>query len=83
LFLSELTLQAAHKLPITDVAAKLNISADDVIPYGTDIAKIGYGFLAGLKDKPDGKLILVTAISPIPAGQGKTTTTVGLGDGLK
>jgi formate--tetrahydrofolate ligase len=74
--------QAASKLPIQDIAAKLNISVDNIIPYGHDKAKIAYGCLAGLNDNPDGKLILVTAISPTPAGEGKTTTTVGLGDGL-
>jgi len=74
--------QAASKLPIAEVADKLGIGAADIIPYGHDKAKIGYDFLAGLRDKPDGKLILVTAISPTPAGEGKTTTTVGLGDGL-
>lgn len=74
--------QAASKLPIADIAGKLGIPASDIIPYGNDKAKIGYDFLAGLQDKPDGKLILVTAISPTPAGEGKTTTTVGLGDGL-
>jgi len=74
--------QAATTQPIADIAAKLGIPADAIIPYGHDKAKIGYDFLAGLSDKPDGKLILVTAISPTPAGEGKTTTTVGLGDGL-
>jgi len=74
--------QAASKLPISEVAAKLNIPAADIIPYGHDKAKIGYGFLDGLNDKADGKLILVTAISPTPAGEGKTTTTVGLVDAL-
>jgi formate--tetrahydrofolate ligase len=74
--------QAASKLPIADIAAKLDIPVEDIIPFGHDKAKIGYEFLGGLNDKPDGKLILVTAISPTPAGEGKTTTTVGLGDGL-
>ncbi len=74
--------QAANKLPITEVAAGLGIPEDDLIPYGHDKAKIGYRFLESLDDKPDGKLILITAISPTPAGEGKTTTTVGLGDGL-
>ena len=74
--------QAASKLPIAEIAGKLGIPAGDIIPYGNDKAKIGYDFLAGLQGKPDGKLILVTAISPTPAGEGKTTTTVGLGDGL-
>ena len=74
--------QAANKLPISEVAATLGIPAEDIIPYGHDKAKISYNFLQGLNDKADGKLILVTAISPTPAGEGKTTTTVGLGDGL-
>jgi len=74
--------QAAKKLPISEVAARLGISADYLIPYGHDKAKIGYEFLESLDDRPDGKLILVTGISPTPAGEGKTTTTVGLGDGL-
>jgi formate--tetrahydrofolate ligase len=74
--------QAANKLPIHKVAASLGIPDDDLLPYGHDKAKISYRFLEGLDDKPDGKLILVTAISPTPAGEGKTTTTVGLGDGL-
>jgi len=74
--------QAANKLPITEVAASLGIPDEDLIPYGHDKAKIGYRFLEDQDDKPDGKLILVTAISPTPAGEGKTTTTVGLGDGL-
>jgi len=74
--------QAANKLPIAEVAAGLGIPDEDLIPYGHDKAKIAYHFLEGLDDKPDGKLILVTAISPTPAGEGKTTTTVGLGDGL-
>ncbi len=74
--------QAASKLPISEVAANLGIPAEDIIPYGHDKAKISYNFLQGLNDKADGKLILVTAISPTPAGEGKTTTTAGLGDGL-
>ncbi len=74
--------QAADKQPITDIAAKLGIPADNVIPYGHDKAKITYDLLESVQDNADGKLILVTAISPTPAGEGKTTTTVGLGDGL-
>ena len=74
--------QAAKKLPITEVASRLGIPAKDLIPYGYDKAKIGYDFLEGLQSRPDGKLVLVTAISPTPAGEGKTTTTVGLADGL-
>ena len=72
----------ADALPITSIAAKLDIPAETLIPYGHDKAKISYQFLDTLKDKPNGKLILVTAVSPTPAGEGKTTTTVGLGDGL-
>ena len=74
--------QAAETLPIQDVAARLDIPPDALIPYGHDKAKLDYEFLDGLSGRPDGKLILVTAISPTPAGEGKTTTTVGLGDGL-
>lgn len=74
--------QAAKKQPIAEIASKLGVSADNLIPYGHDKAKITYDFLESVKDKPDGKLVLVTAISPTPAGEGKTTTTVGLGDGL-
>ncbi len=75
--------QAAHLLPIADLARdRLGIPAQALEPYGHTKAKIGLDYLAGLADRPDGKLILVTAISPTPAGEGKTTTTVGLGDGL-
>ncbi|NNF17150.1 MAG: formate--tetrahydrofolate ligase [Gammaproteobacteria bacterium] len=74
--------QAANKQPITDIGEKLGIPAEGLIPYGHDKAKLSYEFLDRIKDRPDGKLILVTAISPTPAGEGKTTTTVGLGDGL-
>ena len=74
--------RAARKLPIQTVGEKLGIDADSLIPFGHDKAKISAGFIDRLKDRPDGKLILVTAINPTPAGEGKTTTTVGLGDGL-
>ena len=74
--------RAADKKPIREVAARLGIAEADIIPYGHDKAKIAPGFLASLEERPDGKLILVTAINPTPAGEGKTTTTVGLGDGL-
>ena len=74
--------QAANKKPITEIAGKLGITPDQVICYGHDKAKINYEFLDSVKGKADGKLILVTAVSPTPAGEGKTTTTVGLGDGL-
>ena len=75
---------AAHadKLPISEVAARAGISNGHLIPFGHDKAKISYELLENLNDRPDGKLILVTAISPTPAGEGKTTTTVGLGDAL-
>ena len=72
----------AKMKPVRDVAAKLGIPDEHLLPYGHSKAKISMKFIEGLKDKSDGKLILVTAISPTPAGEGKTTTTVGLGDGL-
>ena len=68
--------------PIGEIGAKLGIPADALIPYGHDKAKVGRAFIAGLEGRPEGRLILVTAINPTPAGEGKTTTTVGLGDGL-
>jgi len=68
--------------PITEIAEKLGISASALKPYGHDKGKITLEYIESLADKKDGKLILVTAISPTPAGEGKTTTTVGLGDGL-
>ena len=74
--------QAADIRPIQEIGEKLGIDARSLIPYGHDKAKIGGDFIRGLNDKPDGKLILVTAVSPTPAGEGKTTTTVGLGDAL-
>ncbi|MDP6788047.1 MAG: formate--tetrahydrofolate ligase [Rhodospirillales bacterium] len=75
--------RAADMRPIADVAAdKLGIPADALEPYGHYKAKIGLDYVRSLADKPDGKLILVTAITPTPAGEGKTTTTVGLGDAL-
>ena len=74
--------RAATKRPIQEIGAKLGIDAGSLEPYGHDKAKVSADFIADLKDRPDGKLILVTAINPTPAGEGKTTTTVGLGDGL-
>src|SRR3954462_3955148 len=75
--------QAATKRPILDVAKeKLGIAAENLDPYGHYKAKISGDYIKSLKDKKDGKLILVTAISPTPAGEGKTTTTVGLTDAL-
>lgn len=72
----------ATKKPIQEIGAKLGISADDLLPYGHDKAKVSQSFINSVQDRADGKLILVTAINPTPAGEGKTTTTVGLGDGL-
>ena len=72
----------AKKKPIQDVGARLDIPPEHLLPFGHDKAKVSSDFLKSLEGKPDGKLILVTAINPTPAGEGKTTTTVGLGDGL-
>ncbi len=74
--------RTASKKPIQEIGAKLGIPEADLLPFGHDKAKISADFIAAQADKPDGKLILVTAISPTPAGEGKTTTTVGLSDGL-
>jgi formate--tetrahydrofolate ligase len=72
----------AKKRPILEIGEKLGIPSEHLLPYGHDKAKVAQAFIEGLKDRPNGKLILVTAINPTPAGEGKTTTTVGLGDGL-
>ncbi|MEL7543635.1 MAG: formate--tetrahydrofolate ligase [Pseudomonadota bacterium] len=77
----EIAREASMK-PITEIGTKLDIPADALLQYGPSKAKISYEFIQGLESKPNGKLILVTAITPTPAGEGKTTTTVGLGDGL-
>ena len=74
--------QQAKLVNISDVAEKIGIPEDALIPYGKTKAKIDLKYVDSLKDKKDGKLILVTAISPTPAGEGKTTTSVGLNDGL-
>src|ERR1700692_2599587 len=74
--------QSARMRPIGEIAAKLGIPDEALSPYGRYKAKVGLDYVDSLKDKPDGKLILVTAITPTPAGEGKTTTTVGLGDAL-
>src|ERR687895_1242847 len=75
--------QAATKRPILDIAKeKLGIAAENLDPYGHYKAKVSMDFVKSLKSKKNGKLILVTAISPTPAGEGKTTTTVGLTDAL-
>ncbi|MBT6189222.1 MAG: formate--tetrahydrofolate ligase [Tateyamaria sp.] len=72
----------AHKQPIQEIGAKLGIGSGDLLPYGHDKAKVSQSFINSVQDRDNGKLILVTAINPTPAGEGKTTTTVGLGDGL-
>ena len=72
----------AHKLPIKEVAKKLGIEDEELIPFGHDKAKVSDQFIRSVKNNQNGKLILVTAVNPTPAGEGKTTTTVGLGDGL-
>ena len=72
----------ATKLPIKEVAKKLGIEEEELIPFGHDKAKITDQFIRSVKNNQNGKLILVTAVNPTPAGEGKTTTTVGLGDGL-
>ncbi len=72
----------ADKKPIQEIGAKLDIPTEHLLPYGHDKAKVSQEFINSLKSKKNGKLILVTAINPTPAGEGKTTTTVGLGDGL-
>jgi formate--tetrahydrofolate ligase len=72
----------ANKKPIQEIGAKLGIEAEHLLPFGHDKAKVSESFIKSIQDRPDGRLILVTAINPTPAGEGKTTTTVGLGDGL-
>jgi len=72
----------AKMKPIMEIGRGLGIPEKDLIPYGHTKAKVSLDYIDGLKSKKDGKLILVTAINPTPAGEGKTTTTVGLGDGL-
>ena len=74
--------RAATALPIGDIADKVGIPDDAIMPYGRTKAKIDPAYIETLQDRPDGKLILVTAITPTPAGEGKTTTSVGLHDGL-
>lgn len=74
--------QQAKMLKIKDVAEKLGIDEDSLIPYGHYKAKVSQSYIDSLKDKPDGKLVLVTAINPTPAGEGKTTTSIGLSEGM-
>ncbi|WP_145975041.1 formate--tetrahydrofolate ligase, partial [Ruegeria atlantica] len=72
----------AQKKPIQEIGAKIGIDSADLLPYGHDKAKVSQEFINSVQGREDGKLVLVTAINPTPAGEGKTTTTVGLGDGL-
>jgi len=75
--------RVADKRPILEIGQdRLGIAPEHLVPYGHDKAKISLDYISSLEEKPDSKLILVTAITPTPAGEGKTTTTVGLGDGL-
>ena len=74
--------RAAKKKPIQEVGDRLGIPAEHLLPYGHDKAKVSQEFINSVKGNRDGKLVLVTAVNPTPAGEGKTTTTVGLGDGL-
>lgn len=74
--------RAANKQPIQDIGAKIGIPSDHLLPYGHDKAKVSAEYIKSVQGNAEGNLILVTAINPTPAGEGKTTTTVGLGDGL-
>ena len=74
--------RAAKKKPIQEIGDGLGIPAEHLLPYGHDKAKVSQEFINSVKGNRDGKLVLVTAVNPTPAGEGKTTTTVGLGDGL-
>jgi formate--tetrahydrofolate ligase len=73
---------SAHMLPITEIAGRLGIPDESLEPYGRHKAKVSLDYLTSIRDRRAGRLVLVTAISPTPAGEGKTTTTVGLGDAL-
>ena len=78
----EIAQQCAMK-PITEIASELNIRPEELEPYGHYKAKLSDSLFDRLADRPNGKLVLVTAINPTPAGEGKTTTTVGLGQAMK
>ena len=81
--LSDIEIARAAKMkPIAEIAARLDVPGDALEPYGRTKAKLSLDFVKGLGGKKQGKLILVTAMTPTPAGEGKTTTTVGLGDAL-
>ena len=80
---SDIEIARSVKLaPVTEIGAKLDIPREALIPYGWEIGKVSPDYLAGLGDRPEGKLVLVTATSPTPAGEGKTTVSVGLNDAL-
>jgi formate--tetrahydrofolate ligase len=72
----------ANKLPVQEIGSNLGVPSEHLLPFGHDKAKVSQAFINSVQERPNGKLILVTAINPTPAGEGKTTTTVGLGDGL-
>src|SRR3546814_15740576 len=72
----------ARMMPIMEIGPRLGIPADKLSPYGHTKAKLDLGYIAALADQPDGKLILATGITPPAAGEGKTTTPVGIGDAL-
>ena len=74
--------QQAKLLPITEIAKNLGIKEEELEPYGRYKAKLSDSLMERLADKPDGKLILVTAINPTPAGEGKTTVSIGLGEAM-
>ncbi len=74
--------RAATLRPIGEIAARAGLSEDAILPYGRHVAKVSLDYLTALSDRPNGRLVLVTAINPTPPGEGKTTTTVGLGDAL-
>ena len=74
--------RAANLLPIRAIGEKLGVPEDAMLAYGPTKAKLSHDFVASLNNRPNGKLVLVTAITPTPAGEGKTTTSVGLSDGL-
>ena len=75
--------QEAEMLPISQIADSVGIEDDELELYGKYKGKVSLDVLSRLEDKPDGKLILVTAINPTPAGEGKTTTNIGVADGIK
>ena len=74
---------AATMLPINDIGERLGIPLEHLVPYGHTKAKVKLDYVQSLDDKPDGKLILVTAMSPTPAGEGKTTVAIGLTDAME